>query len=392
MYVYEAPQYLNYPDDFSLFVVTEKYKSAKEFTPITYDFLKSLKPLEIETDFLLHMGLIPVKFDQQIILFAPDGQSDLDAITDFAKGISGIYYNEYRKFYEQMVRERRYSEIERTKAEFFNNDGKMDEIIGKLEFLQENLPTEIFDPNDNKIFSFFFLKKLDSLISIITRDSNSYITEYITPPYPGDKGYEWNYLEKHLQMTIKNPLQVSDVGKLNISESTQEKIETWNQYEQEEIEIPESFWEELVKEIKNVLNNPEKIAEIVVELALDSALGLLSIFFSRWLWLLLLFHSKELNKRRLEKHLLAIVSSDIDKVCSYYSVVPKSRIGEISSATGIPKGRLQKLLPAVQFEHEPTCFWKPPKLKLSFFQRIKIFAKTVIKYKRKYKKDSEKDK
>jgi len=60
----------------------------------------------------------------------------------------------------------------------------------------------------------------------------------------------------------------------------------------------------------------------------------------------------------------------IERIADFFIKEPKARIGEISSATDIPKEQMRLLLKGLKFEHEPDCFWHPPQIETKLLTRV----------------------
>lgn len=147
-----------------------------------------------------------------------------------------------------------------------------------------------------------------------------------------------------------------------------------------------SYWYRLRKEIKNILVDPHEMAGIFLEIALEltvTSIGAISVQIINYV---------RKRKRRqystgrhgLGNPLIEEMDKAIGQIIDFFMNVPKSRIAEISHATGIQKDRLRSILKALQFQHEKACFWQPAKLpiKLSRWQKAKINIKRILRFKK----------
>lgn len=119
----------------------------------------------------------------------------------------------------------------------------------------------------------------------------------------------------------------------------------------EELNNIRDYLEELFRELLAILLDPKKLAQILAEVAIVSP-GL----YLCWRMIMSLRNFSTAKKSSFGRKLVA----KCEKILRYFETVPKSRITEISIATGMPTEEIKLFLQLMCFVHIPGCFWQPP--------------------------------
>ncbi|MGB9845839.1 MAG: hypothetical protein ACPLF9_08790, partial [Methanothermobacter tenebrarum] len=151
---------------------------------------------------------------------------------------------------------------------------------------------------------------------------------------------------------------------------------------QAKVELDETL-EKMESDIKKTLAFTEDVENSIREflaLAADTiAVG--AFVYQLVLWIIRKKRQEYLGANKTLVGRLA--NEQLSKLLDFFSVVPKSRITEISEGTGIPPERAKLLMKAFCFEHETACFWHPPTINDQVFRnaakthRLSIWKWTV---------------
>jgi hypothetical protein len=126
----------------------------------------------------------------------------------------------------------------------------------------------------------------------------------------------------------------------------------------------------IFEQTKKCLSDPEALADLWSDLDIvANVIEITSAASATGLWLIKLIH-KTKKERELSStnKLVDYYHEIVETLISFFEKVPKARLYEISEATKIPKSILKHLLKGLCFEHEPTCFWKPPSIDENLIQ------------------------
>lgn len=126
--------------------------------------------------------------------------------------------------------------------------------------------------------------------------------------------------------------------------------------------------ERLEREIRQTLASSDDVESYLREflaIAADTiAVG--TFAYQLVLWIIKRKH-KDCTENHRETLTGRLAADQISKLLDFFTVVPKSRITEISRATGIPSEQAKLLMKALCFEHETACFWHPPTISNQVF-------------------------
>jgi hypothetical protein len=110
----------------------------------------------------------------------------------------------------------------------------------------------------------------------------------------------------------------------------------------------------LFKEITEILSDPEKLAPIITDAFIITPATSIGFAIGRYM----IRKIKNWSSQKPDNRYSSQLVEKLERLLTYFQVTPRSRLAEITMATGLSVEEARALLRLGPFTHEAGCFWR----------------------------------